>query len=552
MDTQNSQPDTLIKTGSITGISLVLGLLFDYFFYGKFPGIAFPLYIILAVAGLFVIANLFKKRISSGIIWLLTPLIFFCVMVFIRSSLLLVFLNVAASLLLLLMIAKVSFGNQIKDFLIGDYIKIFFLPFEFIRPFFQTLSNLFSPRKENNDQKVFSRVVKGILMTIPVLFIFLFLFSWADLIFQKYISNLININIKPEIILRFILILTATSVYIGAYSYIFKEKEGQITVTQNNKSRNVGHIESFILFGSVNVLFFIFILVQLTYLFGGESNISAQGFTYAEYARRGFFELIAVAMISFLLLLTTEKYVANKDADHSPEFKILSAVLVIQVILIMASAFTRLLLYEQAYGFTTLRLYSHAFIILLAIVFCLLLYKIYKNQRENTFVFRIFISIILFLTVMNLLNPDVFIARRNIERFTATGELDPRYLARLSGDAITETIKVLNTSNEDLKKGLACELYWFAQNINSPNFSRWQSFNVSRKRAKKILGSKMPELEPYKNFTNSEILTQEDATNKIIRCGALTSPTRNSAGTTPGTKRFAFATEQEARSSLKE
>jgi len=500
MDMQNSQSNTLAKAGLIAGVSLVLGLLFDYFFYDKIPGIAFPLYVILVIVGLFAIANIFKKQVSKEVVWLLIPLIFFSAMVFVRSSGLLTFLNVAASLLLFLVIAEVSFGEKVKNFLVGHYVKIFFLPFKFIHPLFQTLSDLFSSRGVNKDQKALSQVVKGILMAIPVLFVFLLLFSSADLIFQKYVSDLISIDIEPEAISRSILVLIATLVYIGAYTYSFREKENQIAAQQNSKGHSVGHIESSILLGSVNVLFFIFILVQLTYLFGGESNISAQGFTYAEYARRGFFELIAVAIISLLLLLSTEKYVVKKETDHALGFKILSTVLVIQVILIMASAFTRLSLYEQAYGFTTLRLYSHAFIILLAVIFCLLLYKIYKDKRENTFAFRVFISIALFLAVINFLNPDAFIARRNIERFATTGKLDIYYLSRLSSDAIPDTIKVLNISNEDLRKGFGRELYWRAQNDDSPYFSKWQSLNISRMRADKILNSKMREIEPYKNY----------------------------------------------------
>jgi len=500
MDTQNLQSNTLAKAGLMAGVSLVLGLLFDYFFYGKVPGIAFPLYVILVIAGLFAIANIFKKQINKGVIWLLAPLIFFSAMVFVHSNGLLTFLNIIASLLLLLVIAEVSFGEKVKNFLVGDYVKIFFLPFKFIRPLFQTLSDLFSLRGVNKDRKVLSQVVKGVAMAIPALFIFLLLFSSADLIFQKYVSDLITIDIEPETVFRSILVLIATLVYIGAYSYTFRKTENQIAAQQNNKSYSVGHIESSILLGSVNVLFFVFILVQLTYLFGGETNISAQGFTYAEYARRGFFELIAVAIISLLLLLTTEKYIAKKETGHALGFKILSTALVVQIILIMASAFTRLSLYEEAYGFTTLRLYSHTFIILLAIIFCLLLYKIYKDKRGNTFAFRVFISIALFLAVMNFLNPDAFIARRNIERFATTGKLDVYYLGRLSDDAIPDTIKVLNISNEDMRNSFARELYWRAQNSDSPYFSKWQSLNMSRMRAEKILNSKIRELEQHKDY----------------------------------------------------
>jgi hypothetical protein len=500
MDTQNLQFNTLIKAGLISGVSLVLGLLFDFFFYGKVPGIAFLLYVVLIIVGLFTLTMFFKKKINKEVFWLLISLMFFSIMVFVRSSEMLTFLNIVASLLLLLVIAKISFSEKVKSFLIEDYIKVFFLPIKFIRPLFKTLSDLFLSFKAKKDQNVFSQVVKGILMTIPVLSVFLLLFSSADLIFKKYVSDLININIEPEIIARSVLILIATLVYIGAYSYLFGKQENQINVQQNSKSYNIGRIESSILLGLVNVLFFIFMLIQITYLFGGESNISAQGFTYAEYARRGFFELIAVAVISLVLLLFTEKYITKKESGHAIGFKVLSTALILQVILIMASAFTRLSLYEEAYGFTDQRLFSHAFIILLAVVFCLLFYKIYRNGRESIFALQAFISIILFLVVMNFLNPDMFIARRNIERFTVTGKLDTRYLGSLSSDAIPDTIKILGVLNENLKGSFARGLYWRAQDINSSYFSKWQSLNISRIKAKKILDSRMSEIEPYKDY----------------------------------------------------
>ena len=125
MDTRNSQSGPLIKAWLIAGVSLILGLLFDYFFVRKIPGIAFPLYVVLVVTGLFAIAHFFKKQLSKDVFWLLLPLIFFSAMVFIRSSVLLTFLNIVASLLLLLVIAEVSFSEKVKNFLVGDYIKIF-------------------------------------------------------------------------------------------------------------------------------------------------------------------------------------------------------------------------------------------------------------------------------------------------------------------------------------------------------------------------------------------------------------------------------------------
>ena len=478
---------------------MVLGLFFDYFFYRQVPGINFPLYVSLIVIGLFAISSYSKKQLNKQILWLLLPLTFFSLMVFVHSSELLTFLNVSASLFLLLIIAEVSFKGRVKNFLVSNYIHKIFLPFKFMRPLFLTLRDIFAFRGIRKDKKILSPVIKGIVMAIPVMAIFLLLFSSADLIFQKYLSNLIDINIQPDTISRAILILLATLAFIGAYAYIFRQTEESATPQQNDTPYSVGQIEIAIFFGLINVLFFIFILVQLAYLFGGGNNISAQGFTYSEYARRGFFELIAVAIISFLLLWTTEKYIVKLNKKHTPLFIILSAALIIQVILIMFSAFTRLALYEQAFGFTTLRLYSHAFVILLAFIFLLLLYKILRNLKENTFAFCSFIAIILFLTALNIQGTDAFIARRNIELFAKTGKLDIFYLSRLSDDAIPDTIKLLSLPNEDLRKSFARTLYWRTQN-NSASLSKWQSLNLSRLKAAKILKTNMIELEQYKDY----------------------------------------------------
>lgn len=487
------------KVYIITIISLGLGILFDYLFYDKIPGISFLLYILLIIAGLFIMARITQKQINKEVFTPIILLVFFSTMIFVRSNDLLIFLDIVTSLILLLVIAEISFYSKLKKPSLQDFLKIFFLPFKFFQLAFQTLSNIFLLRGVKEDRKILSQILSGIIMTIPALFVFLLLFSSADLIFQKYISEILSIENEMELFLRFLLILIVTIVFIGAYTYSFRE-EGETIMPQSSNKHAVGQIGSSIILGSINILFSIFIIVQMTYLFGGESNISAQGFTYAEYARRGFFELIAVAAISLFLLLIAEKYVIKKEAEHTLSFKILSTALVTQVILIMVSAFIRLSLYEEAYGFTTLRFYSHAFIILLAVIFCLLFYKFFQDDRESAFTLRVLISVVLFIAIMNLLNPDAFIVRRNIERFERIGKIDIDYLGSLSDDAIPITINVLDILDEDMRKSLSFILYQHTQNRDSFYYSQWQSFNLSRIRANEILKSKIHELEAYKNL----------------------------------------------------
>lgn len=495
MNISKIQTNTTVKIGSILITSLLLGLHFDYLFYNKLPGINFLIYIMSITFGLFTISYIFKREIKKDILYLLIPLLFFSTMIFIRTSVTLTLLNMLMSLILSLLIAKTLYERKIEEFLINDFIKIVFLPLEFLSPLFQTLSKLFS---SNHKSKVISQVLKGVVLAIPLLFLFGLLFFSADLIFQRYISDLVTINIHPETIFRSILILIVTLIFIGAYSYIFQKLKEKAVTKDKEEKYLIGKIESSVVLGLVNTLFLLFVLVQLTYLFGGEGNISVQGFTYAEYARRGFFELIAVAIISLLLLLALDRYVVKNKKIHMLGFKILSTLMIVQVIVIMVSAFTRLLLYERAYGFTTLRLYSHSFIIFLAVVFCLLIYKIYRDRRESKFAMRVFILIVLYLVGMNFLNPDLFIAQRNIERFTATGKLDVYYLANLSDDATKEVVNVLDILEGDMRMSLGNKLYWRFK--MEDDLDDWQSFNISRRESRCILESKMEELEEYKDY----------------------------------------------------
>lgn len=505
MEEKELQFDKIVlKLLSIVAISFVLGLIFDYFFYKSLLGISVLIYVSFVLIGLLIISIIFKKRLNKSIISLVTPLLFFSAMVFIRSSVLLTFLNIVISIFLLLMIANLDIGQKIKNYIIVNYLKILIVPFLFIGEFIIYLFDAIKLWGIVKKQKLLHRIIRGLLITIPILTVFILLFYSADLVFRKYISNIINI--KLETILRLIIVIFITSIFIGAYAYIFRRSNRllqniKLDILSIKKPFSFGIIETSILLGSINLLFLIFIFVQLMYLFGGEKTIAFHGYTYSQYARRGFFELIAVAVISFFIILLTEKFIFRKKTGHTIQFKILSGLLIVLVILIMVSAFKRLLLYENAYGFTVLRLYSHLFIIWLAVIFILLLYKIFINRRENIFVLCTFVSIIIFLVFINLANPDAFIANQNIKHYYKTGKLDVFYLTQLSEDAIPVTIKVLNIKDEHLRGEFAIGMNWKRENIleHRNYYNKWQSFNLSRTRAIQILESKSKELKELSN-----------------------------------------------------
>lgn len=506
----HTKPSSALPAILLTiGISLVLGLLADLLFFEKTPGINFPLFIGLSVAGLYILAAHFKRQLTAQVRWLLVPLAFFSIMVFVRASVLLTLLNVFACLLLVVLMAALTSVNAHKrliDFIPLDFARILLVPFKFIQAFFEFLGHaptLWNARKE---WQVGERIMKAVLISIPLLILFGLLFASADLVFQNYLSDLLSLPVSPEIISHGLFIILVTAAYLGGFAYIFLPLKPSGVAPYTGKPPLFRTLETGIVLGLVNVLFLSFILLQLAYLFGGEHTVSVQGFTYAEYARRGFFELIAVAVCSLLLLLITEKYVERKTAEHSSLFKGLSGALAIQVVIIMASAFKRLLLYEETYGFTTLRLYSHAFIILLAVIFVILLYKIFWDSRERTFAFRTFLAVLGFLVAMNILNPDAFIASRNAKRFEATNKLDVQYLTSLSDDAVPQMFTLLNPEKGDqAKQRQLVQVLKHRIKEQETKPSPWQSFNLSRHHAQNI---SQAERSRFKLYPDSTLQTQ--------------------------------------------
>lgn len=494
------------NTVPIVLASILLGLLFDFFFYGKILGISYFLFCASIVGTTFYLASYYRQTISKSVLLLSTPILFFSAMVLVRASEFLTFLNVVFVLYLLLLGGQLLMrpNRELSDYTLKDYItRSMQLPLLAVGAFFSVLQQWISDPKASRLKTHDVRpVIRGLILSLPFLFIFLLLLSSADLVFKRYIGSLFDFHLAPEAISRSILILFVASLFLGAYALLFTRNKQDQEPKTREKKLSLGTVEASMVLGSVAFLFLIFVVIQITYLFGGQSNITATGFTYAEYARKGFFELIAVAIISLALILAIKSSTIQRTLQQKVVFMWLSGVVIIEVLIIMLSAHRRLGLYEQAYGFTALRLYSHLFIGLLAVVFTLLLVHILRERRENQFAFQVFLVLIAFLGITNLLNPDAFIARQNIQRFNRDGKVDLRYLTDLSEDAVPEISKLLESSNATLQNGVARDLYAQKQRLDNHDRS-WQSFNISRSRAKDILREHEQQLEANKAYPYS-------------------------------------------------
>jgi|GEM_PF-1349185 len=485
------------KTYFIALVALILGVVFDYLFFRKFIGISVLIFVTLIVISALVFATWFKvaKRQS---LWLIACVLFFSAMVAIRANMLLTVLNILATIGLLLLVARVLAKEKLFDFTIRKYIStVFVIPFAMIWKSLRTLSSLVTPIKLNSTVK-WRPVAKGIMMALPLLIIFVVLFSAADMGFKNFLTSIFKWHIPADVFSHTGIIGGLFIICLGFFSFIFivlpgKESEWK-TGKENEADKNKPdrRIETQVFLWLINALFLIFIVFQIAYLFGGAINIGE--FTYAEYARRGFWELLTVTGITLIILLIMDFYTRNGQ-KRKYWFTLPSLVMTAEIFIIVASALKRMMLYQSTYGWTTLRLYVAGFIIFLAVIFFVLIIKLILEKKNNFFALGTLLAIIAFLVVFNFLNPDQFIVHQNIQRFNETGKIDSVYMTYMSADGIVGTLGIYDRLDEESKKMLISAMVGKKFELEKQT-KKWQSYNYSRERALRSISDFLSKFPP--------------------------------------------------------
>jgi hypothetical protein len=186
----------------------------------------------------------------------------------------------------------------------------------------------------------------------------------------------------------------------------------------------------------VDLLFAAFVMVQFRYLFGGNDLVrELTGMSYAEYARRGFFELVAVAALSLPLLLAADHWIDHRDPARVRRVRQLSGAMLLFLDVMLASALFRMWLYTTQFGLTELRFYTTAFMGWLVVVFGWFVATVLRGRRER-FGTGALLAGWLVLAALNLVNPDAVIAEVNLGRAARGRPLDVAYAATLSADAL--------------------------------------------------------------------------------------------------------------------
>ncbi|MDQ3954712.1 MAG: DUF4173 domain-containing protein [Actinomycetota bacterium] len=285
--------------------------------------------------------------------------------------------------------------------------------------------------------------VRGSLAAIVLMCVFGGLFLSADRAFLELAGDILVPHVDRSLVpVRLVIFMAVSLLGAGLITSRLYDlngaREAFANVDYSTQTNRATRTEWMIPLVSLDALFAAFVTVQLAVLFGGRDHVlQTTGLTYAEYARQGFFQLVAVALLTLAVVVGAVRW-SKVDSDSERNLlRFLLGLLCVLTLVVLASALKRLSLYEEVFGLTRLRISVHATILWLAGIFLMVIAA--GVSWRTSWVPR---AAMYFtgcgLLAFSLANPDAQIARQNIDRFGSSSDLDVAYLATLSQDAWPE------------------------------------------------------------------------------------------------------------------
>lgn len=488
----------MLKEFQYFGIGCFLyGIFFTICLYKGFHGITMPVLSLVTIG--FLLGGLKRLNIKAGkSAWFyLAAWVILSVGNCLTGSLLLIIFNTCGIFLLLLSFLltcfctteKWSFGKFCGEMFILPFAAIAYIgyPFQSAKMFFK--------RDENKKSGITKYIWLGVFVSIPFLLVIVGLLVSADAVFRDLFVKLfqeIRLPEKPV----WLLILLAVGI-LGSYGVIAYLADGSINDAVSDKKR-WEPVAGITFLSIITVVYLIFSVIQISYLFLGNSDLP-EGYTYAAYAREGFFQLLFVCLINLVTILIC--------ISRFRENKILKGVLTLFsccTIIMIASSAMRMILYIENYQLTFLRLLVLWALIVITVLLAGCMITIYKDGFP--LLQYVTVTVTIFYIIFSLAKPDYLIAKYNLTCDRENADLS--YLMLLSTDAtpvleeagiIGEILYEDETKKSLMKKEIDQGLYsMYRRNLeykeNLKNQMGILDFNFSYYRAGNILSKyKIPE-----------------------------------------------------------
>ena len=487
----------------IIGISAFLAILQSILFWNRNLGISVFIFVLACVLYLIYILSKNNKIINKKAIIFVIPIILLSSTYFIFNNELFKILNIFVIVALGIIMCVYLCKPKIKwpDFLkkIGHVLGGMFESVSDVIDIFKIPEN----KKENESLKKVKKIGKSLLITIPIILVVLILLMSADQVFEKIfdkvfldlskvlsLEGIVKLLSRLSVILITFLLCGGFIVNLVKDNTMFTKEDEDTKVTVKFENLTITMILTIL-----NIIYLIFSFIQITNLFMNTSN--NPNFDYSSYARQGFFQLMFVSFINFVILIVANINKIEKTKSQKIYNKIMSLLIILFTIIIIISAFYRMNLYQETYGYTYLRIFVD-FVLISEVLISIPIIIYLLGKKIDMLKSVIIISSFMFV-LLNFMNIDNFIAEKNIDRYFNNPEdsnFDISYLCKLGTDATEQITRLLKADDEYIVKRTERYLYEQKQSLNLDEMN-WQEYNISKKEAKEILDKQNIEINYY-------------------------------------------------------
>ena len=323
-------------------------------------------------------------------------------------------------------------------------------------------------KKENNHIK---SILIGLLISIPLIIILGILLAGADEIFSYYLANIwryLNIENIYDFILKAIIAIIIMFLVFGLY---YSLNCTEVRDVQNNSIKKDFNSTTIItILISITILYLVFTKIQISYLYLNKALPA--GFNFADYARDGFFQLVALVIVNLSMITIMNFKTSANNRRVKNVLNSLYSIITVLTINMGASAIYKMNLYIEEFGYTRLRILVQAFTVFLCISLIILLAFIWRGK----YLFKptAIVGLTIYLC-LNYINIDNYIVKQNINIINTKHEIDYRYLTRLSLDA-QDAVK------EGYDKGLIESKYYYDWYNKRAITKHWYEYNYFNNR----------------------------------------------------------------------
>ncbi len=386
--------------------------------------------------------------------------------------------------------------SKLSVYIIGDLInQSLIIPFSNMSCFFGALKLNFSKNKHG---KSFLNALIGILVFIPVMALVVSLLIDADAAFESLVANM-HFSFSSDMIDYLMQIILGIPVAAYLYGLVYGDRYARHIhhITLESVKKNAAAIQFapklavYSGLTGLNAIYAVFFLAQTSYHFSAFVRHIPETMTYAEYARRGFFELCAIAGINLCVILAVYVITNRKTENNGDAPKILrieTSVLCLFTLMLITTALSKMAMYINYYGLTQLRLYTTWFMILTFVIFVIVAVRQFRRFNSSKV---IVLSVIMGFIILSYGNVDGVIAKYNIDRFRqgTLQSVDIPALAQLSDAAIPYLYELYGVTKDEalknqLKEAITGDYSWGV--VALPYEPTFRDFNLQRYKADQI------------------------------------------------------------------